>query len=124
MDETWIHHYTSESHQQAAQWVGPHESRAIRSKTQQSAGKTLASVFGDADGIIFINSLEAGRTINVDYYIALLDLLDAELKKKRKITQRKKILFLRDNAPARLKRWPNWNNRATNWFSIHYILQI
>lgn len=100
MDETWIHHYTPESKQQASQWTEEGESRPKRSKTQQSAGKVLASVFWDADGIILVDYLEHGRTINADYYIALLDRLDAELKKKRKRTQRKNILFLHDNAPA------------------------
>jgi len=42
MDESWIHHYTPESSQQ----------------TQQSAGKVLASVFWDADGMIFVDYLE------------------------------------------------------------------
>lgn len=100
MDETWIHHYTPESKQQASYWVGPRESRAKRPMTQQSAGKVLASVFWDADGILLIDYLEHGRTINADYYIALLDRLDTILREKRKRTQRKNILFLHDNAPA------------------------
>lgn len=45
MDETWIHHYTSESSQSAAGWRGKDESRTKRPKTQQSAGKVLANVF-------------------------------------------------------------------------------
>lgn len=99
MDETWIHHYTPESSKQSAQWLETGESRPKRPKTQQSAGKVLASVFWDADGIIFIDYLEKGRTINADYYIALLDRLDAELREKRRVTQRKTILYLHDNAP-------------------------
>lgn len=100
MDETWIHHYTPESKQQASYWVGPRESRAKRALTQQTAGKVLASVFWDADGIIFVDYLEHGRTITADYYIGLMDRLDAVLREKRKRTQRKNILFLHDNAPA------------------------
>lgn len=100
MDETWIHHYTPETGQHAAQWVEPGEVAPKRPKTQQSAGKVLASVFWDAKGIIFIDYLEDGRTINADYYVALLDRLNEDLKKKRKVTQRKTILFLHDNAPA------------------------
>lgn len=100
MDETWIHHYTPESNQQATKWVEPGGSRPKRPKTQTSAGKVLASVFWDADGMVLIDYLEHGRTINADYYIALLDKLDAALKTKRKITQRTKFLFLHDNAPA------------------------
>lgn len=100
MDETWIHHYTPESAKQASYWVGPREGRAKRPMTQQTAGKVMASVFWDADGILLVDYLEHGKTITADYYIALLDQLDAILREKRKRTQRKKILFLHDNAPS------------------------
>lgn len=100
MDETWIHHYTPESNRQSAEWLFPGESRVKRPKTQQSAGKVLASIFWDAHGIIFIDYLQHGRTINRQYYCALLDRLDDEIKLKRPHLAKKKILFHQDNAPA------------------------
>ena len=39
------------------------ESAPKRPKTQQSAGKVMASVFWDAQGVIFIYYLEKGKTI-------------------------------------------------------------
>ncbi|KAF7266923.1 hypothetical protein GWI33_019849 [Rhynchophorus ferrugineus] len=54
-----------------------------RGKTQQSAGKVMASVLWDAHGIIFIDYLEKGRTINSDYYIALLDRFKVEISEKQ-----------------------------------------
>ena len=48
MDETWIHHFTSESNQQSAEWTVAGESRSKQPKMQTSAGKVLASVFWDA----------------------------------------------------------------------------
>lgn len=100
MDETWIHHYVPESKQQSAQWIGPGETRPKRFKTQTSAGKVLASVFWDANGILFIDYLEHGKTINSQYYIALLEKLLEEIHEKRPGMQRKKILYHQDNAPA------------------------
>lgn len=94
VDETWIHYYTPESSKQSG------ESRPKRPKTQQSAGKVLASVFWDAKGIIFIDYFEGGRTITGDYYCALLDRLNEEIKKKRPHLAKKKVLFHHDNAPA------------------------
>ncbi|XP_055308260.1 uncharacterized protein LOC129572342, partial [Sitodiplosis mosellana] len=73
MDETWIHHYTPESSQQAKEWTKLGSPPAKRPKTQQWAGKVMASVFWDAHGIIFIDYLEKGRTITGAYYAALLD---------------------------------------------------
>ncbi|XP_025156069.1 histone-lysine N-methyltransferase SETMAR-like [Harpegnathos saltator] len=81
MDETWIHHYTPESNRQSAEWRAAGESRPKRPKTQQSAGKVMASVFWDAHGIIFIDYLEKGKTINSEYYIALLERLKAKIAK-------------------------------------------
>ena len=58
MDEIWIHHFTPESNRPSA------ESRLKRPKTQTFAGKVSASVFWDAQGILFIKYREKGRTIN------------------------------------------------------------
>ncbi|KAF7280580.1 hypothetical protein GWI33_005727 [Rhynchophorus ferrugineus] len=54
-----------------------------REKMQQSAGKAKASVFWDAHGIVFIDYLEKERTINSDYYIALLHRLKDQIAEKR-----------------------------------------
>ena len=39
----------------------------------------MASVFWDAHGILFIDYLEKGKTINSDYYMSLLDRLMRDL---------------------------------------------
>ena len=44
-----------------------------RLKTQQTAGKVMASVFWDAHGVIFIDNLEKGGKITGAYYAGLLD---------------------------------------------------
>jgi histone-lysine N-methyltransferase SETMAR len=62
MNETWIHHYTPECKQQSkrkkAGCSAPKKARSV-----PSAGKVMASVFWNAEGILFINYLEKGRTI-------------------------------------------------------------
>ena len=60
----------------------------------------MASVFWDAHGIIFIDYLEKGKTINSDYYIALLERLKDEIAEKRPHLKKKKVLFHQDNAPC------------------------
>jgi len=39
---------------------------------QQSAGKFLTSIFWDQDGILLIDYLPKGQTINAEYYSSLL----------------------------------------------------
>ena len=83
MDETWIHHFTPESNRQSAEWTAAGERRPKRPKTQTAAGKVMASVFWDSHGILFIDYLEKGKTINSEYYMALLERLKAEIDAKR-----------------------------------------
>ena len=59
----------------------------------------MASVFGDAHGVIFIDYLEKGSTIIGAYYSALLDSLVDKIRDKRPHFE-KKILFQDDNTPS------------------------
>jgi hypothetical protein len=43
-----------------------------------SAGKVMASVFWDAEGILFIDYLAKGKTITGEYYSNLLTRLDGK----------------------------------------------
>lgn len=100
VDETWIHHYTPESKQQSKQWTAPGENAPKKAKTVLSAGKVMATVFWDSQGIIFIDYLQKGQTITGAYYVTLLDRLGEELRTKRPRLARKKVLFHQDNAPV------------------------
>ena len=95
MDETWIHHFTSESNQQLAEWTAAGKSRPKRPKMQTSTGKVLASIFCDTHSILFINYF-----INSKYYIALLVHLKEQITKKQPQMKKKKDLFHQDNAPC------------------------
>ena len=58
MDETWIHHFPLKSNQLSAEWTAAGESRPKRPKTQTSIGKVLASIFLDAQSILFIDNYQ------------------------------------------------------------------
>jgi len=51
-------------------------------QVQKSAGNVLASIFWDQDGILLIDYLPKGQTINVAYYYSLLVQLKDILKEK------------------------------------------
>ena len=82
VDETWIHHFTPESNLLSAEWTAAGENGPKRSKMQTSAGKVLASVFLDVQGILFIDNLEKRRTINSEYYITLLVYFEGRNRQK------------------------------------------
>jgi len=59
----------------------------------------MASVFWDAEGILFIEYLETAKTTG-EYYSNLLTRLDEENREKRPGLQKKKIIFHQDSPPA------------------------
>jgi len=71
---------------------------------QNSAGKVLASILWDQDGILLINYLPKGQTIKVEYYSSLLMQMKDILKEKRRRKVTKVVLFLHDNAPCNQKK--------------------
>ena len=91
MDETWNHHYTPESKQQSKQWTEAGCSAPKKTRSVPSAGKVMASVFWDAEGILFIDYLEKGKTITGEYYSNLLIRLDEKINEERPGLQKKKI---------------------------------
>jgi histone-lysine N-methyltransferase SETMAR len=60
----------------------------------------MASVFWDAEGILFIDYLEKGKTITGEYYSNLLRRLGEKIREKRPGLQKKKKIFHQYNAPA------------------------
>jgi len=60
----------------------------------------MASVSWDAKGIIFIDYLQKGQTINGEYYANLLRQHRKAIKSKRPGKLTKEVLFHEDNAPA------------------------
>jgi hypothetical protein len=69
-------------------------------RVQKSAGKRLASIFWDQDGILLIDYVSNGQTINAEHYSSLLVHLKDLLKEKRRGNFIKGVLLLHDNAAA------------------------
>ena len=55
VDETWVHYYQPENKAQIHQSVGPGSLRPKKFKMQPSAGKVMATVFWDAQGVIMLD---------------------------------------------------------------------
>jgi len=97
-----------------------------RFQVQKSTGKILASVFWDHDGILLIDYLPKGLTINMENYSSLLVQLKDILKEKRcgrsprgscSCMTRPRLTW---HLPPR-RNWPTW---ASNVLITHPSLQI
>jgi len=65
-------HHTPESKQQSLQWRHTHSPRTKKFKTLISVKKIMASVFWDRRGILLVDFMPPGATINLlapEFYI-------------------------------------------------------
>lgn len=102
VDATWIHWSTPAAETSEEPPTGG-ESAAPPKKAKtdvRSAGKVLATVFWDSQGVIHIDYLEKGsKKITGVYYADLLGRFDVELTKKRpSLAMQENVLFHHDNA--------------------------
>jgi len=100
MDETWLYHYDPGTKQQSMDWQHSSSPHPKKSRVQKSTGKFHASIFWNQDGILLIDYLPKGQTINKEYYSSLLVQLKDILKEKRHGKVTKGVLFLHGNALA------------------------
>jgi len=86
MDEAWLYHYDLETKQQSLEWRHIGSPRPKKFRVQKSAGKVLASIrfFWNQDGILLIDYLPKGLTINAEYYSFLLVQLKDIWKEERR----------------------------------------
>ena len=80
--ETWLYHCDPKTKQQSMEWWHSGWPRPKKFRVQKSAGTVLPSIFWDQDGILFIDYLPKGQTINAEYYSPLLVQLKDILKEK------------------------------------------
>ena len=62
--------------------IADHPALPQKIPSAKSAGKVLASIFWDKDGILLIDYLQKGQTINAEYYSSLLVQLKDFVSKK------------------------------------------
>lgn len=80
------------------EWRKQGEPGPVKAKTRLSAGKLLATVFWDSQGVLLVDFLHDRRTINAAYYCYLLDQVRAAYRSKRRRQPIRDVLLLHDNA--------------------------
>ena len=100
-DETWIHFFEPESKQQSSMWKHPSLSSPTKALISRSAGKVMAIIFCDIQGIILNHLVPPKTTVTGNYYVSVIksDLLPA-IKRKRPQLMRSWILLHYDNVPS------------------------
>jgi histone-lysine N-methyltransferase SETMAR len=97
-DETWAHHYEPETKRQSMEWHHPQSPRKKKLKTTPSAGKVTITVFWDIDGVILVDVMARGETINSDAYIKTLKKLEQRYRRVRHNRTPEDMLIQHDSA--------------------------
>ena len=103
-DETWVHHYDPASKQESMQWLPKGSAPPIKFKVAKLAGKVMATVFWDCEGILLVDYLPHNMTITSAYYSKVFQNLYAAIKAKRQGKLSRGILLHQDNAPVHTSR--------------------
>ena len=97
-DETWVHHFEPESKRASMEWHHPTSPCSKKFKSQQSAGKVMVAVFWYSVGVILVDFMSKGATINSDVYINTLKKLKARIQRVQPTLEMAKVLLQHDNA--------------------------
>lgn len=113
-DETWVFYDTPETKRDSMTWKHTESPVTKKFKKSFSVKKIMASVFWDVQGIVLIEYLPKGETINADRYIETLKKLRDRIRfgrKRRGRLQSKTIRLLHDNAT------PHTANKTKAWLN-------
>ena len=70
-DETWLYHYDPESKQESMEWKHATSPKTKKFKATRSTKKVMSTIFWDSKGVIHIDYLPHGTTMNGKYYANL-----------------------------------------------------
>ena len=97
-DETWVHQFEPESKAQSMQWRHVKSPPPRKFKVMPSSKKVMATVFWDSSGVLLVDYLPQGQTINALRYSAVLKKLKRAITRKRPLLPHNQIFIQHDNA--------------------------
>jgi len=101
-DGTWCFAYDPETKRQSSEWVGETSPRPKKLKFQRSRIKTMLIIFFDSQGVVHKEFVPKGKTVNAEFYKAVIDRLLKRIQRFRPAAFCCLYIFflLHDNAPA------------------------
>jgi predicted nucleotidyltransferase len=86
-DETWIFQYDLETKKQSTHWKTSTSPRMKKSENQKSNVKTMMIVFVNIRGVIMIEWVPEGQTVNQKYYLEVLSKLRERVRVRKKVPE-------------------------------------
>jgi hypothetical protein len=84
-DKIWVFHFTPESKRRSLEWHHPRSPSKPRKFEQTlSTRKIMAMVFWDRKGVLLVEFMPQGTTINAESYCATLRRLRCTIQRRRR----------------------------------------
>ena len=100
-DESWIYCYDPETKRQSFQWKHAGSPRPKMARQSKSTHKLLMIPFFDSTGMIYMQWVPTGQTVNKEYYVEVLREFRKRFRRKRPaLFKSGQWHFLQDNAPV------------------------
>jgi len=97
-NETWIHHWDTESTLESMQWKYVDFPPPKKFRTQPSAGKNYDNSFGDSEELHMVDYLPSKKTIIGQYYTEIMFKFYDDISQKRRGELSLTVWLLHDNA--------------------------
>lgn len=97
-DETWVCHVTPESKLQSMEWRHTSSPTKTKAKPLITCRKLMCTVFWDRHGVLLVDFMARGQTVNTARYCETLRKLRRAIQNKRRGMLRDGILLIHDNA--------------------------
>lgn len=97
-DETWLPFFSPDTKESSKQWLVKGATPPLKAKASPLQKKIMLTAFWDEDGIVHLDFLPDGETINADYYCRILQDVHHHLRHRRRGKKARGILFHQDNA--------------------------
>ena len=120
-DETWIFQYSPETKRQSMHWKSPASPRKKKARMSKSKFKVMMIVFYDIKGIIYINWVPEGQTVNQVYYKDVLTTLRERVRRRRPEMWKNGSTH-EHTMPSLWRRFSR--NTRSQWWSTHRTRQI
>jgi len=95
--ETWVSHEAPKSKQQSMEWRHTSSPTKMKFKQTTSTRKVMCTMFWDRKGILFVDFLPQGSTINTGVCCNTLQKLHLMIQNKRRVMFSRGVVMIHDN---------------------------
>jgi histone-lysine N-methyltransferase SETMAR len=99
-EESWLFQYDPGSKRQSMHWKSPSSPRQKKARHSKSKFKALMIVFFDIRGIVHVDWVPEGQTVNQAYYKEVLTGLRERMRRRPEMWKNGSWVLHQNNAPA------------------------